>query len=239
VETLLLFVPTLITDYAYYLNKKVHPWRVNKVTKVISCDGPDYAGKSELVKRIAEVLRAAGYTVATFNHPGSESPNGQRARNLVLQNASRTLISEAMVEDFFDTMHGLTGNSLDFLLLDRFAASTIVYQGDEGKASVFQSGVARTEVSPTVYIALDVDYNTAIERAKKRIAEKGASWDDEVLTSQYLQSATAWDDLRERYRFAHHILTEGGSYAQLIRYDTVTAGKDELMKLVADICQAQ
>ncbi|HBZ6190109.1 TPA: hypothetical protein ML355_004937, partial [Salmonella enterica subsp. enterica serovar Kentucky] len=45
---------------------------------------------------------------------------------------------------------------------------------------------------------------------------QGKNWDDEVLTVKYLKDSQSWEALRDHYRFAHHILTEGGCLHRLL-----------------------
>ncbi|WP_216088725.1 hypothetical protein, partial [Shigella flexneri] len=80
---------------------------------------------------------------------------------------------------------------------------------------------------PDLYVWTDVDYPTALTRFKKRVEEQGKNWDDEVLTVKYLKDNQCWDGLRDHYRFAHHILTEGGCLHALL---PVTQNDDYRLK---------
>lgn len=194
--------------------------------KTVSIDGPDFSGKSTLCKMVKAMLESAGLKVCIRNHPTSETEAGIRARSLVVQSASKTKIAEAMCDDFLHTLDHVV-DEYDVVIFDRFCPSTIVYQGTDGKDVVFQRKLTRHFHTPDLYIWTDVDYPTALARFKKRVEEQGKNWDDEVLTVKYLKDNQSWDGLRDHYRFAHHILTEGGCLHALL---PVTQNDDYRLK---------
>ncbi|QVW55098.1 hypothetical protein pEaSNUABM29_00054 [Erwinia phage pEa_SNUABM_29] len=177
--------------------------------KSVSFDAPDFAGKSTLAKLVCAMLRAAGINAVVVNHPTNTTEAGVRARSLVVQHASHERIAKAMCEDFLHTLENVVPE-YDVVIFDRFCLSTIVYQGVEGKGEVFRSKVADHPNAPQLYVAMDVDFETATERFRKRVEAQGKNWDDEVLTAKYLRDNRSWEALRDSYRFAHQIITEGG-----------------------------
>ncbi|QXO09546.1 hypothetical protein pEaSNUABM11_00122 [Erwinia phage pEa_SNUABM_11] len=180
------------------------------VRKIVSWDGPDYAGKTFLRKRVQAALEAMGYTVKAYGNPRIDSPTGQEARRLMLQSAATEKVSAALIADFQATINDPENQDVDFLFMDHFLASTTVHQGDVGKAAVFRSGLLNVMAPPNVFVSLDVDYNTAMIRARKRREEEGKPWEDDVLTYKYVKDEASWDGLRNSFRFALQILTEGG-----------------------------
>ncbi|ANZ50545.1 putative thymidylate kinase [Erwinia phage vB_EamM_Stratton] len=181
----------------------------------VSIDAPDFAGKDTLSNLVVGMLRAAGINAVMINHPTNVTEPGIRARNLVGQSAAKQKIAEAMCEDFHITMD-VKVPMYDVVIFNRFCISTIAYQGVDGKGEVFRSKVADHPNAPQLYVAIDVDYDTAMARYKKRLAEQGKNWDDEVLTMRYLQDERSWNGLRDAYRFAHQIITEGGDKFPLV-----------------------
>lgn len=194
----------------------------NKMLNSVALDGPDFSGKSTLAKTIQAMLRSAGVNAIIVNHPTNTTEAGISARSLVIQHASNERIAKAMCLDFHYTMDFVVPEH-DVVIFDRFCQSTIVYQGVDGKGEVFRSRVLDHINAPKLYVATDVSYETATERFKKRVEEQGKNWDDEVLTAKYLRSQTDWDALRDHYRFAFHITTDGGDKFSLMR---VTADDD-------------
>jgi len=204
--------------------------------KSVSLDGPDFAGKDTLSNLIVGMLRAAGVNAVMINHPTNVTEPGIRARNLVGQSASKQKIAEAMCEDFHITMDEKVP-LYDVVIFNRFCLSTIAYQGVDGKGEVFRSRVADHPNAPQLYVALDIDYATAMERYKKRLAAQGKNWDDDVLTSRYLQDEKAWNGLRDAYRFAHQIVTEGGDKFPLMNVvsdDNITLTASRIVQRILE-----
>lgn len=183
--------------------------------KTVSIDGPDFSGKSTLCKMVKGMLESAGLKVCIRNHPTTETEAGIRARSLVIQSAAKAKIAEAMCDDFLHTLDHVV-DDYDVVIFDRFCPSTVVYQGVDGKDEVFRRKLTRHFHAPDLYVWTDVDYDGAVARFKKRVEEQGKNWDDEVLTVKYLKDSQSWEALRGHYRFAHHILTEGGCLHHLL-----------------------
>ncbi|HHS7556249.1 TPA: hypothetical protein ACTPQ1_004539 [Salmonella enterica] len=200
--------------------------------KSVSLDAPDFAGKSTLAKMVAGMLCSAGINAVVVNHPTNTTEAGIRARSLVVQSASNARIAEAMCEDFLYTLENVVPQ-YDVVIFDRFCPSTVVYQGVDGKGEVFRSKVADHPNAPQLYVAMDIDFESATERFRKRVEAQGKNWDDEVLTAKYLRDKRSWDALRDQYRFAHHIITEGGDKFKLMNIDA----NDDMAHLAAQIVE--
>lgn len=178
--------------------------------KTIAMDGPDYSGKSTLCRLVNKILRTMGINSTVINHPTQAGLHGKLARLHIVEGKSRDIVSRELCLDFKDTLDNVVPQ-YDVVILDRYCMSTISYQGDEGKREVFKSGVLNHHYSPKLHVVTDVNYQTALQRAQKRTAEAGQSWDDVVLTSHHLASESNWDALRSRYNFAENILMSSGA----------------------------
>ena len=203
--------------------------------KIVSWDGPDYAGKTYLRAKVQAMLEVLGYTVKSYGNPRIDSPTGQEARRLLLQSASSERVAEAMVADFHATLNAPENQDVDFLFMDHFLASTTVHQGEAGKVAAFCSGIIEQMAPPHVFISLDVDYNTAMKRARQRREQEGKPWEDDVLTYKYTQNEESWNGLREKFRFALHVLTEGGTRCNHIAMPTGEIGPSAIAKLVHEL----
>lgn len=203
--------------------------------KIVSWDGPDYSGKTFLRKRVQAALEAMGYTVKAYGNPRIDSPTGQEARRLLLQSAASEKVAEAMIADFHATIDAPENQDVDFLFMDHFLASTSVHQGEAGKVAAFRSGLIERMAPPNVFVSLDVDYNTAMIRARKRREEEGKPWEDDVLTYKYVQNEESWNGLREKFRFTMHILTEGGERCNHIAMPARQIGPSDIAKLVYEL----
>lgn len=203
--------------------------------KIVSWDGPDYAGKTFLRKKVQAMLEVLGYTVKAYGNPRTDSPTGQEARRLLLQSASSERVAEAMVADFQATLNAPENQDVDFLFMDHFLASTTVHQGEAGKVAAFRSGIIEQMALPHVFVSLDVDYNTAMKRARQRRAQEGKPWEDDVLTYKYTQNEESWNGLRDKFRFALHILTEGGNRCNHIAMPSGEISPSDIAKLVHEL----
>lgn len=202
--------------------------------KIVSWDGPDYSGKTFLRKKVQAALEALGYTVKAYGNPRIDSPTGQEARRLMLQSAATEKVADALIADFHATINDPENQDVDFLFMDHFLASTTVHQGDIGKVAVFRSGLVNVMSPPNVFVSLDVDYNTAMIRARKRREEEGKPWEDDVLTYKYVKDEESWNGLRDKFRFALHILTEGGERCNHIAM-APDYGRHDVAKLVYEL----
>lgn len=183
--------------------------------KTVALDGPDFAGKSTLAKMIAGILEAMGYRVSIQGHPCNKSETGQYARRLLVTGMANDVVAEAMCKDFAYTLEYCVPE-YDVVILDRWTPVTIANQGDEGKAAVFRSKVNDHPLAPRLYISMETSYEIALARNKKRLIEKGMDW-DEVVSSKMFVSPETWAAACERYRFAFHVITEGGNKFDWLR----------------------
>jgi dTMP kinase len=103
---------------------------------LITLEGPDGSGKSSLLGRLGDALRAAGCDVVTTREPGS-TPLGEQVRRLVLDTEpriDRTGRADALLFAASRAQHveevirpGLARGAV--VVCDRFADSSLAYQG--------------------------------------------------------------------------------------------------------------
>ena len=102
----------------------------------ITLEGPDGSGKSSLMPRLADALRAAGCEVVATREPGS-TPLGEQIRRLVLDTEpriDRTGLADALLFAASRAQHvaeviepALRRGAV--VVCDRFADSSLAYQG--------------------------------------------------------------------------------------------------------------
>jgi dTMP kinase len=144
----------------------------------ITFEGGEGAGKSTQVVLLADRLRAVGNTVVVTREPGG-SPFAERVRELLLDPATpaHTPLAEALLfqaarADHLDKTIRPALASGAFVISDRFADSTRVYQGAAG-------GVAERDVlalerlavagtMPALTIIIDLAPETGLARATAR-----------------------------------------------------------------------
>ena len=151
----------------------------------ITLEGPEGSGKSSHVPYLVEFLREKGYTVFPTREPGGTSI-GEQIREVLhtLKNAemhprTETLLYQAARAQFVEQIvkpHLLAG---EIVLSDRYADSTIAYQGYGHQQDLEQ---VRTLVNyatgglvPDLTLLLDVDVEVGLERSSQRRA-KGGEW---------------------------------------------------------------
>jgi thymidylate kinase len=185
------------------------------MTITVAFDGPDYSGKSTTVAKVAKILEGLGLRVGVANHPQAVTETGRYARLQLVTGKANDIVARAMCQDFEYTLHNLVP-LYDIVLCDRWAPVTIANQGDEGKHEVFRSGICNMPGAPSIYVSMEVGYETAVKRNQKRLEEKGQDWDAAVSGKMFV-SPEAWEAACSRYRYAFQILTEGGSKFDLIQ----------------------
>lgn len=152
--------------------------------KFITFEGGEGAGKSTQAKRLAERLRAAGLTVATTREPGG-SPFGEVIRDLLLDPATpphaplaEALLFSAARADHLDKLIRPALAAGTWIICDRFADSTRVYQGAGGGVPMADLvALERVTVgahTPDLTIILDLPAEVGLARAAARIAPGSA-----------------------------------------------------------------
>jgi dTMP kinase len=142
----------------------------------IVLDGPDGAGKTTVIQALHEALVARGVPARNLREPGGE-PVAEQVRAIVramppregspasafLFAAARALMVDGVVKPALETG--------EWVLVDRGAPSTIVYQGEEGLARPMLEQLsiwAHGGVQPDVTILLTADPAVLAERVGAR-----------------------------------------------------------------------
>lgn len=146
--------------------------------RFITLEGGEGAGKSTQIRLLAEALRTAGIDVVTTREPGG-SPGAEAVRDLLVNgDPGRWLpVSEAMLLSAARHDHVLRTirPALDagrWVLCDRFADSTMAYQGfghglDHGVLTALRD-IAVGDTRPDLTLILDIDPAQGLARAAAR-----------------------------------------------------------------------
>lgn len=101
----------------------------------LTFEGPEGAGKTTQIARLAERLTAAGYAVTRTREPGGD-PVGERVRDIVLNAPAGSVTAEAelflMAAARAQNVRAVVRPALErgeIVLCDRFTDSTLAYQG--------------------------------------------------------------------------------------------------------------
>ncbi|QIB36384.1 dTMP kinase [Ancylobacter pratisalsi] len=152
--------------------------------RFITFEGGEGAGKSTQVRRLGERLAALGLEVVTTREPGG-SPGAEIVRHLLLSGAAKPLgpLAEAALfaaarADHLDVTIRPALNRGAWVISDRFADSTRVYQGAVGdvdpKLIATLEAITVGPTRPDLTIILDVPAEQGLGRA---VARSGASAD--------------------------------------------------------------
>lgn len=150
--------------------------------RFITFEGGEGTGKSTHSKLLADRLTAVGIEVVVTREPGG-SPGAEIIRHVILSGAAKPLGAEAETMLFAsardDHLRTTIRPALDrgaWVICDRFADSTRVYQGIVGSVDPRLIGeLERITVGSTVpdlTFVMDVPAEVGLERAKKRRGER-------------------------------------------------------------------
>jgi dTMP kinase len=171
--------------------------------RFITFEGGEGSGKSTQIKTLAERLNAAKLRAIVTREPGG-SPGAEIIRHLVLSGMGKLLGADAETLLFAaardDHVHAVILPALDqgiWVLCDRFADSTRVYQGRLGQVlpGVLNAmeRVTIGDLKPDLTIILDVPVEIGMKRAAAR---RGSAAPDRFES----ENVQFHQNLREAYR---------------------------------------
>lgn len=144
--------------------------------RLITLEGPEGAGKSTLSKWLAQEMRSVGLDVVATRQPG-DGPIGANVREALLHSASLDPWTELFLFLADRSQHCLNviGPALDagkWVICDRFADSTIVYQG-YGRGLDLNllrqlNASACHGIEASLTLLLDIDPTAGLQRVEKK-----------------------------------------------------------------------
>ena len=155
--------------------------------RFITFEGGEGAGKSTQIARLAARLEGEGIPVVVTREPGG-TPTAETIRRLLLSGLAQELgpdgeavLFAAARADHVERVIRPALRAGKWVLCDRFADSTRVYQGVGGGAdSAMLDALERVAVGrtrPDLTIILDIPVKVGLARAAKRQAEVGGPTD--------------------------------------------------------------
>lgn len=182
--------------------------------KFITFEGPEGSGKTTQARRLVERLQQAGQEVIYTREPGG-TKTGEAIRDILQHDAAgEELVDECEVLLFGASRAQLVQKVIlpalqrgDWVISDRFADSTTVYQGYGRGFSVEDmltiNAFAIGEAIPDLTLLLDVPVDMGFERLTKRLKELGTKKDrieleaiefHERVRNGYLELAARWPE---------------------------------------------
>lgn len=171
--------------------------------RFISFEGGEGSGKSTQIRKLAERLEAAKLRSIVTREPGG-SPGAEVIRHLLLSGMGKllgaeaeTLLFAAARDDHVRTVIQPALSQGTWVLCDRFADSTRVYQGRAGKVAPglvnAMEHVTIGDLKPDLTIILDVPVEIGMKRAATR---RGDAAPDRFES----EDMKFHQDLRDAYR---------------------------------------
>lgn len=155
--------------------------------RFITFEGGEGAGKSTQIDRLRKRLEDLGLTVVVTREPGG-SPGAEKIRRILLSGEARDLgpRGEAMLfaaarADHVDTTIIPALGRGDWVLCDRYADSTRVYQGEAGVDPNYLDlleTAAVAGVRPDLTILIDVPADIGMSRVSNRSETEGGDAPD-------------------------------------------------------------
>lgn len=143
----------------------------------ITFEGGEGAGKTTQISRLKSQLEAQGITVLLTREPGG-SPGAEKIREMLLSGAAKKLgpRGEAMLfaaarADHVDSVIAPALERGEWVICDRFADSTRVYQGEAGvdsKVLDLLETVAVAGTRPDMTVLIDVPAEIGLARVSTR-----------------------------------------------------------------------
>jgi dTMP kinase len=151
----------------------------------ITLEGPEGSGKTSHVPALVEYLREKGYVIFPTREPGGTSIGEQirgvlhSLKNTEMNPRTETLLYQAARAQFVEEVVRPRLALGEIVLSDRYADSTIAYQGYGHQQDLEQVRAlvkyATGGLVPDLSVLLDVDVEIGLERGAKR-RDKGGEW---------------------------------------------------------------
>jgi len=163
------------------------PQRPTPAGKFVTLEGGEGAGKTTQIKLLAGALKTAGVDAVVTREPGG-APNAESIRALLVEGATNrwrpmteALLNYAARLEHVETTVKPALSEGRWVLSDRFADSTVAYQGyghDLGAETIKRlHRLVLGDFQPDLTIILDVPVEQGLERAAGR-ADKASARED-------------------------------------------------------------
>lgn len=191
--------------------------------RFITFEGGEGAGKSTQVALLAEALRAAGLPVTTTREPGG-SEGAEQIRSLLVEGATdrwdpmtEALLHFAARRDHLRSLIWPRLEAGDWVLSDRFADSTMAYQGYAqglGRAAIERLyRIAIGHFAPDLTVILDLPVELGLARAGARRSHEDRY--ERLDRAFHEQLCAAYREIAEREPERCILLDAGGEIGEV------------------------
>lgn len=145
--------------------------------KFIVFEGPDGSGKTTILKKVIDILKADNITVKTYREPGGTEIS-EKIRSIIIDNENIMMNPKAEALLFAASRAQLVEEKIrpdleagNIVICDRFVLSSICYQavgrgiGVEDIKIINDFATGKLKADLTLFF--NIDYKTALERKRK------------------------------------------------------------------------
>lgn len=152
--------------------------------KIIAFEGLDKSGKYTQMNALADRLWSEGFRVETLSFHDYDSPTGKLIKKWLYKeyDVSMLAINYIMASDklaYLDKMEAWEKEGVDYLLIDRYLLSQIVYPTCMGLGRAVAEDIAKYIPEPDYTIMVDISVKTSISR-------KGKHGDNDRIEEDYI-----------------------------------------------------
>lgn len=160
--------------------------------KFIVIEGQGFTGKTTQANLLVENLKSKGIEAVSLRHPGG-NPKAEKFRQTLLEKKEAGVLTpDEEVEIILKALHTLVEDTIipllhegKWVVLTRFIASTIVYQGyQEGLDKEFiqeQAEKASQHLKPDLSILIDLDEGEIMQRQAEANSSEIHAYNDSDL----------------------------------------------------------
>jgi dTMP kinase len=140
--------------------------------KIIALEGLDKSGKATQTKLLTERLRSEGYNVVQSEFHRYDTPTGELIMKWLRKeyDVDQTTIELIMAADKQaqqNWIKQLGKDDVDFLILDRYTLSQIVYSQASGLSAMWVSDLQENLLQPDLNIIIDIPAEESMRRKGK------------------------------------------------------------------------
>lgn len=144
--------------------------------KLIALEGLDHSGKATLVTRLSEYLKQQGNTHAVIDFPRYSTPIGKLISTWLTDKKEAVsyenkyafeLLQAADKQGFQDSIARLEQDGIEYLILDRYIDSEIVYGLASGIDQDWLTQLTKNMRQPDLSVFIDISVNESMSRTGK------------------------------------------------------------------------
>ena len=138
--------------------------------KIICFEGIDASGKATQVDLLAERLHEQGYTVDIVSFPCYQSFDGELIKKALKKEVKMSDYALHLLMEWqkYDLVTSMDYLELDYLIIDRYTLSNIIYMAVKGMDVEWIKGVQKYLPAPDITFILDIPVEESFKRRPKR-----------------------------------------------------------------------